>query len=1311
MCFAGKEFRAMFISTVRTRHLMDATHVQKAGLTDIDGDCGDFGFLSDSKLLNTALTRTQAAVVVVGDPVALCAIGECSKVWQTYLKHCQNMGSLFPQNHNLESIRQQVQNLVNSPAREKLLQVANEHQSSHRHNNNQAALTSQKSQDYNSVRNQNQSYNLLSSAATDITPPTYTGNSSQVNGIQYGVQSLTLGAQTNAGPARSPLAPLNPLKIGVPRSFGPAPLNPLANKMEPCYKVGEEFSLVADEVLAQLSRMDSCGRVGRGGYEVKEENGYAVPVGKNDQPGDGAVYYPFYTEQQLRSMLADSSKYVRCTLYISNGQFYLECLPDKMRIDVSCRSSCGAGNNKDEVVAETLMEGGQIYGKVVGVLKRAVDTKSQYIVCKKGDNSGVMIPVNEGLSPMFSVTSQSTDCNISVYLFTKTKKLKFSHQEKISSTEIDTKYFVVRFLKYESKLRLPLCIVVGTLPADTSVGFGIKVLDLQFQMSKSSETIIAAEIDDLYPSNLTNQLMSTGHEDLTDRWCFTIDMTGQGVNSHAFSIDQKSDSYEVGVHVADVAAFVRKNSSVDIEARRRGITAHPVQDTPSQLLRPTAHPCNFNTGENRLAISVLLTVKSTGELTKVKVSKTVINSKKDFTLKEAEEVIHDPYAQEDYMKSCILVLSQISSVWRRDRLGNATLYDGKAYNKVAPFTQQLVEELVVITQQHIAQVISTKFPDATPMLIQEAPDPQKLEMWKRNHAADAVNSIALTKPFLNYSAQESCRCDLACTHIVNYVRRFNITKREHIDVISKLWDSLNESVSIGDSDTTQNIIISAENHPQIAVALTNLTAIDEAEKFVCSSDVSTEQWFNYTLNCKPYTSFTDTLSSYLDIVVQRLLVACLDNEPCPYSHTEIQTICAEGTLSLAKKRTYELESFLLQLSVAMLSRPLILQPLITDLNSESVELCFPDLPCVNNIGRINVASLGVCEVLGNVAQGSNVQLKWQERVYDVGVLSQQIPIGSSCGELNPDRFIYKIPAFQWQRLLIAIRQRDEETRKHKLKREVEVVGKQVVNPALEACYIDDVTSEVQKNGKIKHIAEFTMKLHTSQVLMVQVSARIHNALLTPYIQLLNLTNSLDICLQHREYPETSFVKVSSAPIVSIDAPCTDIASYQRKWSVPTEIEAVTRAVSSSDRLVINNVILDWKPGNSGKTIATAELTLPIRFMKERLIKLTSNYQQEALFSKNNAAYCKAFFSDFLCVRYSGLSFPGVDQLCDSLTQVINRRSTHTWVGHCIVADVVAGSSTLTLTLELVQSDVPLPVSLIKMRSCTVELIMRTERDR
>lgn len=80
----GKQFRAVFLSTVRTRKTC----------TNKDEDI-DYGFLSNSKLLNTAITRAQSLVAVVGDPVALCSVGRCRKVWERFIEICNQNKSLF----------------------------------------------------------------------------------------------------------------------------------------------------------------------------------------------------------------------------------------------------------------------------------------------------------------------------------------------------------------------------------------------------------------------------------------------------------------------------------------------------------------------------------------------------------------------------------------------------------------------------------------------------------------------------------------------------------------------------------------------------------------------------------------------------------------------------------------------------------------------------------------------------------------------------------------------------------------------------------------------------------------------------------------------------------------------------------------------------------------------------------------------------------------------------------------------------------------------------------------------------------------
>uniref|UniRef100_A0A8D8U4A8 Probable helicase with zinc finger domain n=1 Tax=Cacopsylla melanoneura TaxID=428564 RepID=A0A8D8U4A8_9HEMI len=91
----GKQFRAIFLSTVRTRRTCQSAGGGGGSGGSANGEDLDYGFLSNSKLLNTAITRAQSLVAVVGDPVALCSIGRCRKVWERFIEICNLNSSLF----------------------------------------------------------------------------------------------------------------------------------------------------------------------------------------------------------------------------------------------------------------------------------------------------------------------------------------------------------------------------------------------------------------------------------------------------------------------------------------------------------------------------------------------------------------------------------------------------------------------------------------------------------------------------------------------------------------------------------------------------------------------------------------------------------------------------------------------------------------------------------------------------------------------------------------------------------------------------------------------------------------------------------------------------------------------------------------------------------------------------------------------------------------------------------------------------------------------------------------------------------------
>ncbi|NWV61444.1 HELZ2 Helicase, partial [Malurus elegans] len=90
----GREFRVIIISTVHTSESLriSASH--------------HLEFFNEARVLNTIMTRAQSLVVAVGDAVALCSHGQCSKVWKRFIQQCIDKGSIFPENLTMAQIKQ-----------------------------------------------------------------------------------------------------------------------------------------------------------------------------------------------------------------------------------------------------------------------------------------------------------------------------------------------------------------------------------------------------------------------------------------------------------------------------------------------------------------------------------------------------------------------------------------------------------------------------------------------------------------------------------------------------------------------------------------------------------------------------------------------------------------------------------------------------------------------------------------------------------------------------------------------------------------------------------------------------------------------------------------------------------------------------------------------------------------------------------------------------------------------------------------------------------------------------------------------------
>lgn len=104
-------------------------------------------------------------------------------------------------------------------------------------------------------------------------------------------------------------------------------------------------------------------------------------------------------------------------------------------------------------------------------------------------------------------------------------------------------------------------------------------------------------------------LAGAERRDLTDLAVMTIDGTATQDFDDALSIEDLGDSYRVGIHITDVAHFVRPSDPIDQEARQRGSTIYMPDGKISMVPGCLADDlCSLKAGQTRPAITTFVTL-------------------------------------------------------------------------------------------------------------------------------------------------------------------------------------------------------------------------------------------------------------------------------------------------------------------------------------------------------------------------------------------------------------------------------------------------------------------------------------------------------------------------------------------------------------------------------------------------------------------------------------------------------------------------------------------------------------------------------
>ena len=182
-------------------------------------------------------------------------------------------------------------------------------------------------------------------------------------------------------------------------------------------------------------------------------------------------------------------------------------------------------------------------------------------------------------------------------------------------------------------------------------GIIVRVLGRQFEKKAELKAIeITYNLPEKFKrevSDCAESLRGVSEKDYSDRkdlrnlLCFTIDGEDARDFDDAVSIGRLSGGkYLLGVHIADVSHYVKAGGCIDREAFNRGTSVYfPEKVIPMLPERLCNDLCSLKEGEERLTLSVFMTVDGQGNITDREITPSVIKSRARMTYSQVQAML------------------------------------------------------------------------------------------------------------------------------------------------------------------------------------------------------------------------------------------------------------------------------------------------------------------------------------------------------------------------------------------------------------------------------------------------------------------------------------------------------------------------------------------------------------------------------------------------------------------------------------------------------------------------------------------------
>ncbi|HBV83814.1 MAG TPA: ribonuclease R [Lachnospiraceae bacterium] len=335
-------------------------------------------------------------------------------------------------------------------------------------------------------------------------------------------------------------------------------------------------------------------------------------------------------------------------------------------------------------------------------------------------------------------------------------------------------------------------------------------------------------------ANEVSEADMVGRRDLRDLQMVTIDGEDAKDLDDAVSLTKDGTYYQLGVHIADVTNYVQENSALDWEARERGTSVYLVDRVIPMLPHKLSNGiCSLNAGENRLALSCLMTIDTKGEVVSHEIVESVIKVDRRMSYTSVKKILED-----------------------KDEI------ETKSYQELVPMFE-LMRELAGILREKRKKrgSIDFDFPESKIVLDKQG-HPIEIKPYERNVATKIIEDFMLI-------ANETVAEHFHWMELPFLYRTHDNPDPEKISKLSTFIRNFGYSIKNKQEEIhpkeLQKLLAKIEDTPEEAlISRLTLRSMKQAKYTInCTG--------HFGLACSYYCHFTSPIRRYPDLQIHRII--------------------------------------------------------------------------------------------------------------------------------------------------------------------------------------------------------------------------------------------------------------------------------------------------------------------------------------------------------------------------------------------------------------------------------------------------------